>query len=60
MRLAAIMRNPGADEPSSTSVSAAALILGYGHGKPAQTISGDDEQPIQIVIRKMLTEGRDD
>ena len=50
------MRDPGNDEPVSTSVSAAALLLGYGHGKPTQTIAGDEDAPLAIVIRKMLTD----
>lgn len=57
-RLAALARNPGKDEPSSTSVAAAALLMGYGWGKPHQTVSGEDGQAIEIIVRKMA-DGKD-
>ena len=57
-RLAALVRDPGLEEPSSTSVSAAALILGYGWGKPHQTVGGEDGNAIEITIRKMI-DGKD-
>lgn len=59
-RLAAIMRDPGADESPSVSVSAAIVLLGYGHGKPAQPHVGDDDQPIAVTIRKIIDGGNDD
>jgi hypothetical protein len=52
------VRDPGAEEPSSTSVSAAALLMGYGWGKPHQTVSGPDDKAIEITIRKMV-DGKD-
>lgn len=58
-RLAALMRNPGADQPTSTSVHAAQILLERGWGKPHQTVSGEDDGPIEIIIRKMLTDGKD-
>jgi len=53
------MRNPGADQPTSTSVHAAQILLERGWGKPHQTVSGEDDGPIEIIIRKMLTDGKD-
>jgi hypothetical protein len=53
-RLANLVVNPGADEPSSTSVSAAALILGYGWGKPHQTVGGEDGKAIEILVRTIV------
>lgn len=54
VRLANLVVNPGADEPASTSVSAAALILGYGWGKPHQTLAAEHGGAIEITIRKMM------
>jgi hypothetical protein len=54
------VHNPGAEDPTSTSVAAAALLLGYGWGKPPQIHSGEDGGDIRITIRKMLTEGDKD
>jgi len=54
-RLAAIMRDPGADEPSSTSVAAGRVLLGYGWGVPAQPHTGaDGEGDIRITVRHIL------
>jgi hypothetical protein len=57
-RLAAIMRDPGADEPSSTSVAAGRVLLGYGWGVPPQPVTGaDGEGAIEITVRH-ITEGK--
>jgi len=36
------MRNPGADQPTSTSVHAAQILLERGWGKPHQTVTVND------------------
>lgn len=58
MRLAALMRDPGADQSPSTSVAAAGILLGYGWGKPPQPHTGEDgEGAIEITVRH-ITEGK--
>jgi hypothetical protein len=58
MRLAAIMRDPGADQPIMASVAAAKLLMERGWGLPAQPVTGaDGEGAIEIIIRN-ITEGR--
>lgn len=54
LRLAAIARDPGKDQPTSTSVAAIAILLDRGHGKPAQTHTGADGDDIKITIRHIL------
>lgn len=57
-RLAAIVRDPGADEPASTSVAAAKILLDRGWGLPAQSHTGaDGEGAIEITVRH-ITEPR--
>ena len=57
-RLAALMRNPGLEEPTSTSVAAGRILLGYGWGAPAQPHTGEDgEGDIRITVRH-ITEGK--
>jgi hypothetical protein len=54
-RLAAIMRDPGADQPVSSSVQAGQVLLGYGWGKPPQPVTGaDGEGDISITVRHIL------
>jgi hypothetical protein len=54
-RLAAIMRDPGLEEPISTSVAAARVLLGYGWGAPAQPHTGEDgEGSIEITVRHIM------
>lgn len=54
-RLAAIMRDPGKDQPTSVSVSAAAILLERGWGRPAQPHTGaDGESDIRITIRNII------
>lgn len=47
--LAGIM-NQG-EAPHAARVSAAQALLDRGWGKPAQTISGDDESPVNVLHR---------
>jgi len=54
-RLAAIMRDPGADQPVSSSVQAGQVLLGYGWGKPPQPLTGaDGDGAIEITIRNIV------
>lgn len=46
--LAGIMQQT--DAPPSARVSAASVLLDRGWGKPAQTISGDDDAPFKLVV----------
>ena len=49
------MRNPGADEPISTSVAAGKILLDRGWGLPAQPVTGaDGEGDIRVTIRHIL------
>lgn len=50
--LTGIMRSKSSPKPAR--VMAANSLLDRGWGKPAQTIVGDSEQPLQVIIRKML------
>ena len=57
-RLAAIMRDPGADEPVMASVAAGKILLDRGWGLPAQSHTGaDGEGAIEITVRH-ITEPR--
>ena len=47
--LAGIMNK--SDAPEAARVSAANSLLDRGWGKPNQPISGDDENPLQIIQR---------
>jgi hypothetical protein len=57
-RLGALVLNPGADQSTSVSVAAAAILLERGWGRPAQPVTGEDGKAIEIIIRKMT--GNDD
>ena len=49
------MRDPGADQPVSSSVQAGQVLLGYGWGKPPQPVTGaDGEGDISITVRHIL------
>ena len=49
------MLDPGKDEPTSTSVAAARILLDRGWGVPAQPHTGEDgEGGIEIIIRHIL------
>jgi hypothetical protein len=57
-RLAAIMRDPGKDEPVMASVAAGKILLDRGWGLPAQPHTGEDgEGDIRITVRH-ITEGK--
>lgn len=47
--LAGIMNEPEA--PHAARVSAANALLDRGWGKPAQPLSGDDENPVNVLHR---------
>lgn len=55
--LAGIMCEPKA--PHAARVSAAQALLDRGWGKATQPISGDDESPLQIVIRRFTDAATD-
>lgn len=40
-----------AEQPGATRVGAANSILDRGHGKPAQALGGDPENPLELVHR---------
>jgi len=49
------MLDPGEDEPASTSVAAAKILLDRGWGVPAQPHTGaDGEGDIRITVRHIL------
>jgi len=55
LRLGGLMLDPGKDEPTSTSVAAARILLDRGWGVPAQPHTGEDgEGGIEIIIRHIL------
>ena len=37
-------------EQDTARISAAALVLGYGYGKPTQTIAGDAKAPLRLIL----------
>lgn len=50
--LVGIMSQPKA--PAAARVSAAEAILSRGWGKPTQPISGDEENPLQVIQRVIV------
>jgi len=52
LRLGGIMLDPGADEPASTSVAAAKILLDRGWGTAPQDIHVQGE--VRVVLRKLL------
>jgi hypothetical protein len=56
--LAGIMRQPKA--PAAARVAAASALLDRGWGKPTQPLSGDEENPIVAVIKRVIVDPRAD
>ena len=52
------MRDPGKGQPVSASVTAGALLLERGWGKPAQPFTGADGDDIRITIRTIIEGGK--
>jgi hypothetical protein len=52
--LTGIARSPKSGAPAR--VAAASSLLDRGWGKPAQPHVGDDELPIAVTIRKIISE----
>lgn len=46
--------------PPAARAMACGYLLDRGWGKPAQPHVGDDELPISVVIKKIITGGSDD
>lgn len=54
--LVGIARQP--DAPPASRVAASEAILNRGWGKPTQPVSGDGENPLEVVMRTVYENAR--
>jgi hypothetical protein len=56
--LEVLVKNMDADDPR-VAIDAASRLLDRGYGKPAQTIEGDEDSPVQVSLRVKWDDGSD-